>query len=48
MITSLQVASHQWDRIALPDPTVRGRVGAEEWAARVDLAACYRLIARFG
>jgi ribulose-5-phosphate 4-epimerase/fuculose-1-phosphate aldolase len=31
---------------ALPD--VRNRVSAEEWALRVDLAACYRLIAHFG
>lgn len=27
---------------------VRNRVTAEEWATRVDLAACYRLIAHFG
>lgn len=27
---------------------VRQRVSAEEWATRVDLAACYRLIAHFG
>jgi ribulose-5-phosphate 4-epimerase/fuculose-1-phosphate aldolase len=27
---------------------VRNRVSAEEWALRVDLAACYRLIAHFG
>jgi ribulose-5-phosphate 4-epimerase/fuculose-1-phosphate aldolase len=27
---------------------VRQQVSAEEWAARVDLAACYRLIAHFG
>lgn len=27
---------------------VRSRVSAEEWALRVDLAACYRLIAHFG
>src|SRR5487761_1496801 len=25
-----------------------GHIGAEEWAVRVDLAACYRLIAHFG
>jgi ribulose-5-phosphate 4-epimerase/fuculose-1-phosphate aldolase len=25
-----------------------GRISPEEWAVRVDLAACYRLIARFG
>lgn len=28
--------------------TVRQQVSAEEWATRVDLAACYRLIAHFG
>lgn len=28
--------------------SVRQQVSAEEWAARVDLAACYRLIAHFG
>src|SRR5687768_2666652 len=27
---------------------VRQQVSAEEWATRVDLAACYRLIAHFG
>lgn len=27
---------------------VRGRVSAEEWALRVDLAAAYRLVAHFG
>ena len=27
---------------------VRSRVSAEEWALRVDLAACYRLVAHFG
>ena len=27
---------------------VRERVGAEEWQVRVDLAACYRLIAHYG
>jgi ribulose-5-phosphate 4-epimerase/fuculose-1-phosphate aldolase len=29
-------------------PSVRGRVSAEEWRARVDLAACYRLVALHG
>ncbi len=28
--------------------TVRNQVSAEEWAVRVDLAACYRLIAMYG
>jgi ribulose-5-phosphate 4-epimerase/fuculose-1-phosphate aldolase len=27
---------------------VRARVSAEEWQARVDLAACYRLVAHYG
>src|SRR3982750_4887824 len=27
---------------------VRGRVSAEEWDLRVNLAACYRLVARYG
>ena len=27
---------------------VRNRVSAEEWQTRVDLAACYRLVAHFG
>src|SRR5215471_899493 len=29
-------------------PSQRDRVSAEEWAVRVDLAACYRLVAHFG
>ncbi|MFC4311800.1 class II aldolase/adducin family protein [Steroidobacter flavus] len=29
-------------------PSVQDRVSAEEWQTRVDLAACYRLVARFG
>ena len=28
--------------------TVRNSVSAEEWRTRVDLAACYRLVARYG
>lgn len=48
MVTSLHATAHSWDRIARPDPTVRARVSAEEWAVRVDLAACYRLVARYG
>ncbi|TDM09658.1 MAG: class II aldolase [Ideonella sp. MAG2] len=35
----------------MPDPAsldVRGQVSAEEWALRVDLAACYRLVALYG
>jgi hypothetical protein len=29
-------------------PSVRGQVSHEEWRARVDLAACYRLIDFYG
>jgi len=29
-------------------PSLRGKVSVEEWQARVDLAACYRLVALFG
>jgi ribulose-5-phosphate 4-epimerase/fuculose-1-phosphate aldolase len=29
-------------------PSVQDKVSAEEWEARLDLAACYRLIARYG
>ena len=29
-------------------PSIRGAVSAEEWQARVDLAACYRLVDQFG
>lgn len=29
-------------------PSLRDRVSPEEWRARVDLAACYRLVADFG
>ena len=29
-------------------PSLRDRVSADEWATRVDLAACYRLVASFG
>jgi ribulose-5-phosphate 4-epimerase/fuculose-1-phosphate aldolase len=32
----------------IPCPSVRDTVSSEEWATRVDLAACYRLVARFG
>jgi ribulose-5-phosphate 4-epimerase/fuculose-1-phosphate aldolase len=31
-----------------PAAAVRAQVSAEEWALRVDLAACYRLVALFG
>src|SRR5664279_1110063 len=29
-------------------PAMQAKVTPEEWAARVDLAACYRLVADFG
>jgi hypothetical protein len=28
--------------------SLRDRVSEQEWNARVDLAACYRLVARYG
>ena len=34
--------------IALDIPSLKDKVSPEEWAARVDLAACYRLVARYG
>jgi ribulose-5-phosphate 4-epimerase/fuculose-1-phosphate aldolase len=36
------------DLSQLDIPSLRGRVSPEEWQARVDLAACYRLVALFG
>jgi ribulose-5-phosphate 4-epimerase/fuculose-1-phosphate aldolase len=33
---------------AIVSSDVRARVSAEEWAVRVDLAACYRLVALYG
>ena len=33
---------------ALEIPSLKGKVSAEEWAVRVDLAACYRLVSRYG
>lgn len=35
-------------RPAAKSPTVRDRVGQEEWELRLNLAACYRLMAHFG
>src|SRR5437879_11069899 len=29
-------------------PSLKGKVSEEEWAVRVDLAACYRLLVRYG
>src|SRR6266852_658798 len=33
---------------ALEIPSLRDKVSPEEWAVRVDLAACYRLVSRYG
>jgi len=33
---------------ALDFPSLRDKVSPEEWAVRVDLAACYRLLVRYG
>ena len=33
---------------ALEIPSLKGKVSDEEWAVRVDLAACYRLLVRYG
>ena len=30
------------------EPSVRSLVSEEEWTVRVDLAACYRLVAHYG
>jgi ribulose-5-phosphate 4-epimerase/fuculose-1-phosphate aldolase len=38
--------SAEGGRISIP--SVKDQVSAAEWAMRVDLAACYRLIARYG
>jgi ribulose-5-phosphate 4-epimerase/fuculose-1-phosphate aldolase len=35
-------------RSQLDIPSLQSKVAPEEWAARVDLAACYRLVADFG
>ena len=32
----------------LPELNVQGKVSAQEWQLRLDLAACYRLVAHFG
>jgi ribulose-5-phosphate 4-epimerase/fuculose-1-phosphate aldolase len=34
--------------IALEIPSLKGKVSDEEWAVRVDLAAAYRLVSRYG
>ena len=33
---------------ALQLPSLQNQVSAQEWQARVDLAACYRLVAHYG
>ena len=33
---------------ALTIPSLKDKVSPEEWAVRVDLAACYRLVVRYG
>src|SRR4029453_13085992 len=33
---------------ALDIPSLKGKVSEEEWAVRVDLAAAYRLVSRYG
>ncbi|HSR79271.1 MAG TPA: class II aldolase/adducin family protein, partial [Hyphomicrobiaceae bacterium] len=34
--------------LALSDRSMRERVSSQEWDTRVDLAACYRLVALYG
>lgn len=36
------------DQITKMVPSLKGKVSDEEWATRVDLAACYQLIAHYG
>jgi ribulose-5-phosphate 4-epimerase/fuculose-1-phosphate aldolase len=36
------------ESLRLPLQSMKGRVSAAEWQARVDLAACYRLVAHYG
>ncbi|MBK8321331.1 MAG: class II aldolase/adducin family protein [Betaproteobacteria bacterium] len=36
------------DSLRLPRQSMKGRVSAAEWQARVDLAAAYRLVAHYG
>ena len=50
MSTSLEAPEdeHSGGRGRLEIPSLRGRVSAEEWKVRVDLAAAYRLIAYYG
>lgn len=35
-------------KLGIDVPSLQNKVSSEEWAARVDLAACYRLVALFG
>jgi ribulose-5-phosphate 4-epimerase/fuculose-1-phosphate aldolase len=32
----------------MPTPSIKDNVSVEEWAMRVDLAACYRMVAHYG
>lgn len=40
MTSVLTETQPDWSSLPAADPTVRGRVSEEEWATRVDLAAC--------
>ena len=35
-------------KLGIDVPSLKGKVSPEEWAVRVDLAACYRLVTLFG
>ena len=41
------IAGLRSERYGLDLPSAQGRVSAAEWQARVDLAACYRLVALY-
>ncbi len=41
-----QILETKAGRVAIP--SLRDKVSAEEWAMRVDLAACYRMVAHYG
>jgi ribulose-5-phosphate 4-epimerase/fuculose-1-phosphate aldolase len=43
---SVQTATASEGRVAIP--SLKGKVSAEEWAIRVDLAAAYRIVAHYG
>jgi len=55
MLRSMKLRLHDriWECLAMatalkPAETVRDRCSSEEWKARVDLAAAYRLVAMYG